>query len=83
MDPSSEFEVVSKCGSLIVYHLEDEAIVHCIDNCLLELAAARQVRDLLLVGVSNDSTSDELEAVVLFAGQKKQGKLWSLFRDRI
>lgn len=70
--------MVGKCGSLIVYHLEDEAIVHCIGSCLLELAAARQVRDLLLVGVSNDSTSDELEAVVLSDGQKKQGKLWSL-----
>lgn len=78
MNSTSEFEDSSKCEVLLVYHLDDEPIVRCIDNCLLELSAARLIRDLILVGISDDDVSEDLEAVVISAGQKKQGKLWSL-----
>ena len=78
MNSISEFEGSNKCEALLVYHLEDEPIVRCIDSCLLELSAARLIRDLILVGVSDDDISDDLEAVVISAGQKREGKLWSL-----
>ena len=77
MNSTPESEDTSKCEVLLVYHLEDEPIVRCIDSCLLELSAAQLTRDLIFVGVSNDSV-DDLEAVVISAGQKRQGKLWSL-----
>ncbi len=78
MNSTSETEGSVKCEVLLVYHLEDDAIVRCIDSCLLELSAAQLIGDLLLVGVSDDVISDDLEAVVISAGQKRQGKLWSL-----
>ena len=76
MNSTSEWEDLYSCEVLLVYHLEDEATVRCID-CLLELSSAQLIRDLILVGVSNDSV-EHLEAVVISAGQKRQGRLWSL-----